>query len=71
MNRYDPLITKEMMQAGFREMTNDPDAVWDEVIRDVFAEMMNVVLAHPELNSRYQSLLVESAQKHAECLLEG
>lgn len=60
MDRYDPLITEEMMAAGLREMTSDPDAVWDEVIRDVFSQMMNVVLLHPELSTQYRILLAVS-----------
>ena len=60
MDRHDPLITQEMMAAGFREMSDDPDAIWGEIIRDVFAQMMNVVLSHPELRLQYQRLLAES-----------
>lgn len=57
MDRYDPRITAEMMEAGARQMSTDPDAVWDEVIRDVFSQMMNVVLSRPELSTQYQRLL--------------
>ena len=60
MERNDPLITKEMMAAGFREMSDDPDAIWGEVIRDVFSQMMNVVLSRPELRLQYQQLLAGS-----------
>ena len=63
MDRYDPLITDEMMRAGFGEMTSDPDAVWDEVIRDLFSAMMNVVLSRPELRTQYRKLLAECSRK--------
>ena len=57
--RDSPLISYEMERAGVAETSHDPNYPHSEMVRDVFAAMLNVALRSPQLRCKYLALLSE------------
>lgn len=65
LSRYCELITDDMEQAGVRAMSGrlDPDWPEHEMARDVFVEMLRIVLQSPALRRKYSEIAFESTQQ--------